>query len=77
MLLHKKGINSIYFAEDGEKGVETVQKNGMDFFDLIFMDNTMPHMVSTTRRILRELRVVTLVECGIWQAYPISLYAES
>lgn len=44
LLLNKRGIHSITFAEDGNVGVDMVRDKGIDAFDLIFMDNTMPKM---------------------------------
>ncbi|RYH23061.1 response regulator [archaeon] len=45
LLLIKKGM-TVKFAENGKVCLETVQSQGLDFFDIIFMDNTMPVMVS-------------------------------
>jgi CheY-like chemotaxis protein len=45
MLLTKRGF-SVMMAEDGLQAVVTVERFGTHFFDLIFLDNTMPNMVS-------------------------------
>lgn len=45
LLLNKKGLKSVSFAEDGQAAVQAVQQAAsLDAFDLIFMDNTMPVM---------------------------------
>ena len=44
MVLSKRGIES-EFAEDGQQGVDCIRENEGKF-DMIFMDNTMPIMVS-------------------------------
>ena len=49
LLLNKKGIHSIAFAEDGAVAVDRVSGQGIDGFEIIFMDNTMPNMVRTVR----------------------------
>jgi CheY-like chemotaxis protein len=41
MLLSKRGISSDQ-AFNGQEGIDTVQKNGVSAYDLIFMDYTMP-----------------------------------
>ena len=46
MLLTKRGF-SVTMAEDGEICVKQVEQAGVHFYDLIFLDNTMPNMVST------------------------------
>jgi CheY-like chemotaxis protein len=47
LLLNKKGLLSITFAENGQIAIQIIQEQGLDKFDIIFMDNTMPVMVST------------------------------
>jgi len=44
MLLKKKGVQTIYFAEDGVQALDMALSGSSDF-DIIFMDNTMPKMV--------------------------------
>ncbi len=46
LLLQQKGIKPIDFAEDGVKAIDCIQSKGFSYYDLIFMDNTMPNMVS-------------------------------
>eukprot|EP01031_Cornospumella_fuschlensis_P026290 gene26290-31757_t len=55
MLLVKKGID-VHFAESGKHCVDTVESLGLDFFDIIFMDNTMPIMtgIEATRELRRK-----------------------
>lgn len=43
MLLKKKGVQTIYFAEDGVQALDMALSGSSDF-DIIFMDNTMPNM---------------------------------
>jgi len=43
MLLKKKGVETIYFAEDGVQALDMALSGSSDF-DIIFMDNTMPKM---------------------------------
>lgn len=45
MLLTKRGFN-VDTAEDGVECVNLADKNGIHNYDLIFLDNTMPNMVS-------------------------------
>jgi len=45
LLLKKRGLQSVTFAEDGRAAIEAVEAVGVDYFDIIFMDNTMPVMV--------------------------------
>lgn len=62
LLLNKRGIHSITFAADGVAGVETVKDKGIDAFDLIFMDNTMPHMSGIeASRVIRKLGYDNLI----------------
>jgi signal transduction histidine kinase/CheY-like chemotaxis protein len=62
LLLNKRGIHSITFAADGMAGVETVKDKGIDAFDLIFMDNTMPHLSGIeASRIIRKLGYDNLI----------------
>lgn len=56
LLLNKRGLKSVTFAEDGQAAIEAVESAGVDFFDIIFMDNTMPVMVS----VAAQLRVFSL-----------------
>lgn len=46
MLLKQKGIQSVDFAEDGVKALNCIESKGPAHYDIIFMDNTMPNMVS-------------------------------
>ena len=46
LLLQQKGIKPIDFAEDGVKAIDCIQTKGFSYYDLVFMDNTMPNMVS-------------------------------
>lgn len=46
LLLVKKGINVVDFAEDGEQAISEVLMKGVKYYDIIFLDNTMPIMVS-------------------------------
>ena len=46
LLLAKKGINFIDFAEDGEQAISEVLMKGVGYYDIIFLDNTMPIMVN-------------------------------
>ena len=48
MLLRRKNV-ACDEAANGSEGVEMVRKNGVDAYDLIFMDFTMPIMVSILR----------------------------
>lgn len=62
LLLNKRGVHSITFAADGMAGVETVKDKGIDAFDLIFMDNTMPHLSGIeASRIIRKLGYDNLI----------------
>ncbi len=45
-LIQKIGNNVIDFAEDGDIAVEAIKTKGNNYYDIIFMDNTMPRMVS-------------------------------
>ncbi len=45
-LLNKKQVTSVDFAEDGQKCIDLIKSNGLKFYHIIFMDNTMPVMVS-------------------------------
>ena len=44
MLLRKRGYDSV-IAQNGQEAVEVVSQSPDDF-DIIFMDNMMPNMVS-------------------------------
>lgn len=48
LLLKKKGLEP-KMAEDGLQALDIVKAQKMDFFDCIFMDNTMPRMVGRLR----------------------------
>jgi len=52
MLLKKRGYESVV-AHNGKEAVEIV-KEAFDDFDLIFMDNMMPVMVSGSSRAIDE-----------------------
>ena len=46
MLLRKRG-SEVVTADDGVLALKAVEEKGdINYFDLIFMDNTMPNMVS-------------------------------
>ena len=45
-LLASKGIKQVEHAVDGEKGVQCVRDHPKDHFPVVFMDNTMPVMVT-------------------------------
>jgi CheY-like chemotaxis protein len=45
MLINKKGIKSVHFAEDGKIALDMLQSLGINHIDMIFLDNTMPNMV--------------------------------
>jgi CheY-like chemotaxis protein len=44
--MQQKGVRHVDVAEDGLLALNAVAEKGVDFYDLIFMDNTMPNMVS-------------------------------
>ncbi len=45
MILKKKGYQCDQCV-DGDDAVKTVEKKGMDYYDVIFMDSVMPVKVS-------------------------------
>lgn len=47
LLLQQKGIKNVDFAEDGVKALSCVESKGLFHYGVIFMDNTMPNMVSS------------------------------
>jgi CheY-like chemotaxis protein len=46
LILSKRGISALT-AEDGLECLDQVKELGIDYFDVIFMDNTMPKMVDS------------------------------
>jgi len=46
LLLKHRGFNSIDLCEDGKQAVDYVSIKGNDHYDVIFLDNLMPIMVS-------------------------------
>ena len=46
LLLKCRGYKSVDQCADGQEAVTCVADKGNDFYDLIFMDNLMPNMVS-------------------------------
>ncbi len=43
--MNKMGVHQVDFAEDGQKALDQVKQNGLEYYHIIFMDNTMPVMV--------------------------------
>ena len=46
LLLKHRGFTSIDQCADGKEAVDCVSAKGNDYYDLIFLDNLMPTMVS-------------------------------
>ena len=55
LLLKHRGFTSIDQCADGKEAVDCVSAKGNDYYDLIFLDNLMPTMVSGRASLLDRL----------------------